>query len=96
MKEQDKSALEKKLIEALANPKQYILVNYHRKMLNQVGAGHISPLAAYNKKEDSFLILDVARYKYPSYWVKWSDLSKAMAEVENNTRGFIIVGDHDQ
>ena len=48
----------------------YFLVNYHRRTVAQEGGGHISPLAAYHEKSDRFLILDVARFKYPPVWVK--------------------------
>ncbi|MGB6297273.1 MAG: phytochelatin synthase family protein, partial [Rivularia sp. (in: cyanobacteria)] len=56
--------------------------------------GHISPLAAYNKETDRFLILDVSRYKYPPVWVKAEDLWKAMNtkdSVSDKTRGFVLV-----
>jgi hypothetical protein len=56
--------------------------------------GHISPLAAYNAETDSFLILDVAAYKYPPVWVSTEDLWDAMsASVGSSprTRGFIVV-----
>ena len=47
-----------------------MLVNYLRSAIGQKTGGHISPLAAYNQETDSFLILDVSRYKYPPIWVK--------------------------
>jgi hypothetical protein len=46
--------------------------------MGQETGGHISPLAAYDSKSDRFLILDVARYKYPPVWVSASDLFVAM------------------
>lgn len=58
--------------------------------------GHISPLAAYDKVGDQFLILDVSRYKYPPVWVKAADLFAAMntidADNSTRTRGYVIVG----
>jgi hypothetical protein len=72
----------------------FVLVNYQRAELGQVEMGHISPLAAYNAETDSFLILDVAAYKYPPVWVSTEDLWDAMsASVGSSprTRGFIVV-----
>ena len=43
----------------------FVIVNYLRKALGEQTGGHISPLAAYDGKADRFLVLDVARYKYP-------------------------------
>ena len=72
-----------------------MIVNYLRKALGEERGGHISPLAAYDGKADRFLILDVARYKYPPVWVKTSDMFAAMntedAQNDNKTRGFVLV-----
>jgi hypothetical protein len=72
-----------------------VLVNYLRKTLGEETGGHISPLAAYDAKADRFLILDVARYKYPPVWVKTADMFGAMntpdAANNNKTRGFVLV-----
>ena len=56
------------MISALRNPSQRVLVNYDRSVLGQEGTGHFSPLGSYSTKIDSFLILDVAKYKYPPVW----------------------------
>jgi Phytochelatin synthase len=52
-------------------------------------------LAAYDEKADRFLVLDVARYKYPPVWVKASDLFDAMNTVDSvnagKTRGYVLV-----
>ena len=53
----------------LAAKDHFVIVNYLRKAIGQQTGGHISPLAAYDAKVDRFLILDVARYKYPPVWV---------------------------
>jgi len=78
----------------LADSKNFILVNYLRKSIGQEKGGHISPLAAYHKKTDRFLILDVTRYKYPPVWVTAEELWQSMATVDsdaNKTRGFVLV-----
>ena len=46
----------------------FLTINFHRKTLGQTGIGHFSPIAAYNSKRDLALILDVAKFKYDSYW----------------------------
>jgi hypothetical protein len=79
----------------LAQPGHFVLVNYLRRAIGQESGGHISPLAAYDGKTDRFLILDVARYKYPPVWVRTSDIFDAMntkdSDNENRTRGFVMV-----
>jgi hypothetical protein len=80
---------------ALGQPGHYVIVNYLRKAIGQERGGHISPLAAYDSKADRFLLLDVARYKYPPVWVKTSDIFDAMnttdSDNDNKTRGFVLV-----
>jgi len=79
----------------LGEPGHFVLVNYLRKAIGEQVGGHISPLAAYDGKADRFLILDVARYKYPPVWVKTADLFAAMntpdASNGDKTRGFVLV-----
>ncbi|WP_133407013.1 phytochelatin synthase family protein [Parashewanella tropica] len=72
----------------------FVIVNYDRKTIKQVGGGHFSPIAAYNPKSDSFLILDVARYKYPPVWVKANELYKATQGIDStshNSRGLLFI-----
>ncbi len=80
---------------ALATPGQFVIINYLRKAIGQEKGGHISPLAAFDAETDRFLILDVARYKYPPVWVKTADLFGAMnttdKDNDNKTRGFIVI-----
>ena len=79
----------------LREPGHFVIVNYLRKALGEQTGGHISPLAAYDAKADRFLILDVARYKYPPVWVKTTDIFDAMntpdAQNGDKTRGFVLV-----
>jgi len=79
----------------LAAKDHFVVVNYQRKAIGQQTGGHISPLAAYDAKEDRFLILDVARYKYQPVWVKASDLFDAMntadRDNDNKTRGYVLI-----
>ena len=79
----------------LGEPGHFVIVNYLRRALGEQTGGHISPLAAYDAKADRFLILDVARYKYPPVWVKTSDLFDAMnttdSDNDNKTRGYVLI-----
>jgi hypothetical protein len=81
--------------EYLASKDHFVLVNYLRKTLGQERGGHISPLAAYDDRADRFLVLDVARYKYPPVWVATSDLFAAMNTVDptngDKTRGYVLI-----
>ncbi len=80
---------------ALATPGHFVIINYLRKAIGQEKGGHISPLAAFDKETDRFLILDVARYKYPPVWVRTADLFNAMnttdKDNDNLTRGYIVI-----
>ena len=81
-------------IAALSDPTKMVVVNYERSALGQPGPGHISPLAAYHKASDRFLMLDVARYKLPPSWVEAGDFLAAMNTIDsssNKTRGFMII-----
>ena len=78
----------------LVNDGQYVLANYLRAILGQVGGGHWSVLAAYEAQSDRVLILDVAKYKYPPVWVSISMLRQAIATLDtasNQARGLVIV-----
>lgn len=82
------------LKKALADDGQFVLANYYRGTLGQVGGGHWSALAAYDAQSDSVLILDVAKYKYPPAWVSISLLRQAIATTDrtsNKARGLVIV-----
>ena len=76
----------------LAEPHTYVIVNYDRVALGQVGPGHISPLGAYHAATDRLLVMDVAAYKYPYTWVPTAKLWAAMSEpVAGRTRGYLLV-----
>ena len=53
---------------ALMDPGKRVIVNYDRKALGQPGGGHFSPIGSYSKKQDAFLIMDVAKYRFPPVW----------------------------
>lgn len=67
---------------ALIDPDARVIINYDRKGFGQVGGGHFSPLGAYHVSTDSFLVVDVAKYKYPPVWVGADTLYSAMATMD--------------
>ena len=88
------SDMRARLIAALGQPDSRVIVNFNRASLGQQGEGHFSPLVAYDAASDSFLILDVARYKYPPAWVNFTDLDISMRAVDpdsGRSRGVLIV-----
>jgi Phytochelatin synthase len=61
---------------ALDNEDARLVINYDRGGITQgpMGHGHFSPIGAYNHEQDAFLVMDVAKYKYPPVWVPTSTL----------------------
>jgi hypothetical protein len=92
----DLAGFRKLAINYLSAKDHYVIVNYLRRPLGQERGGHISPLAAYDAETDRFLVLDVARYKYPPVWVSASDLFTAMNTPDSDnggkSRGFVLIG----
>jgi hypothetical protein len=79
---------------AMGDPNTRLVANFDRKTLNQQGAGHFSPIAAYDSASDSVLIVDVAKFKYPPFWVSVVDLLNAMNTIDSDSgksRGLIRV-----
>jgi len=82
------------LVDALSAEDKRVIVDFDRKTLHQKGSGHFSPLAAYHKGEDRFLLMDVARYKSPPCWVKAAVLHEALVGIDTTSgksRGFLVV-----
>ncbi|OGT49136.1 MAG: hypothetical protein A3F17_06675 [Gammaproteobacteria bacterium RIFCSPHIGHO2_12_FULL_41_15] len=72
----------------------YIIINFLRTKLGEQGMGHMSPLVAYDSRSDRFLMLDVARYRYPPVWIKTQNLWNAMHTIDEDAhayRGFLVV-----
>jgi Phytochelatin synthase len=79
---------------ALGERGQFVLVDFLRSELGQDTGAHWSPLAAWHAGSDRFLVLDVARFRYPPYWVKAEDLFRAMATDDldsGRSRGWVTV-----
>lgn len=78
----------------LADKNHRIIVDFDRRVLDQKGSGHFSPIGAYDSATDSVLVLDVAKFKYPPFWVSLSDLLKAIKTIDpdsGRTRGLLII-----
>ena len=72
----------------------FIVCNFSRKFLGQTGEGHFSPIGGYHSGENLVLIMDVARFKYPPYWVPLSELYEAMMcrdKAVNEPRGYFVI-----
>jgi glutathione gamma-glutamylcysteinyltransferase len=77
-----------------AEKQSFVICNFSRKALQQTGDGHFSPIGGYHETTDSVLILDVARFKYPPYWVPVEALWASMQSVDGKTglpRGYFVV-----
>lgn len=80
------------IIENLKTGNDYVVVNYKRTLLNQLGGGHISPLGAYHQASDSFLIMDVNSNKASWVWVKANLLLDAMRTFDSlENRGYLLI-----
>ncbi len=78
----------------MAEPDQFVLVNFKGKVIGAPTGGHISPVAAYDAASDSVLLLDVAGHKNPWYWVPVERLYTAMHTRDGDQyRGWIVVRD---
>lgn len=75
------------------DPEQFIIANYNRPQVSQVGGGHFSPIAAYNQDTDSVLIMDTSAYKYAPVWIKLKTFVNSMQTKDSSGlfRGYVIV-----
>lgn len=73
---------------------QIMVVSYARKALNQTGDGHFSPIGAYYAANKMALVMDVARFKYPAYWVPLDMLYRSLHPrdpVTHEPRGYSLL-----
>lgn len=70
------------LIDVLKQPYSRVIINFDRRTLRQEGGGHFSPLGAYSADYDAFLVMDVAKYKYPPVWVPTELLVASMGTID--------------
>jgi len=82
------------LIENLTTTDDYVIINYKRTVLNQLGGGHLSPLGAYHKASDSFLVMDVTPNKADWVWVKSELIIRAMRTFDTvENRGYLLLSE---
>jgi glutathione gamma-glutamylcysteinyltransferase len=77
-----------------SSAKAFVVCNFSRPHLGQTGDGHFSPIGAFHKERDLVLVMDVARFKYPPFWVGLKPLWEAMSELDAETglpRGFFVI-----
>ncbi|NMO18597.1 phytochelatin synthase [Pyxidicoccus fallax] len=86
------ATMREELKQNLKTEGDYVIINYSRPLLGQQGSGHISPLAAYDQKSDSFLVMDVNATDQRWVWVKAPALFASMRspDVQEN-RGYLLV-----
>lgn len=80
------------IAQVCSSGEEHLIVSYARKLFQQTGDGHYSPIGGYHATRDLALILDVARFKYPPHWVPVPLLYEAMALMDpatNQPRGFM-------
>ena len=83
-----------KYVSSSSKAKQFIIVNFSRKYIEQTGDGHFSPIGGYHREKDLVLIMDTARFKYPPFWVPLTKLYEAMTIEDINTkkpRGYFVI-----
>lgn len=79
-----KDAMKEMVLQALKDPASRVIYNYDRGGIGQgpMGHGHWSPIGGYHEATDSFLIMDVAKYKHPMVWVSWEQLWSGAATID--------------
>ncbi len=84
----------RELVKTVVNSnKEFLILNYDHSYKNLMG-GHFSPVAAYDEKSDSILMLDVAAHRNPWIWINLSDIYHAMNTknyARTAYRGYLVV-----
>ena len=90
--QQSLDSFRKELKTILVEDKKFLMANFDTKVLGLKSDGHLSPIAAFDEKSDSVLVLDVAGHKRGWYFVSVLDLLKAMNTKDGETyRGYLVV-----
>ena len=79
--------------EVVSSEKDFLVLNYDHSYKSLMG-GHFSPVAAYDEKSDSVLMLDVAAHRNPWIWINLSDVFHAMNTKNyagTSYRGYLVV-----
>lgn len=92
-----RTAVLKSLQEFESNPEFYILANFDQKeFTNDVHAGHVAPIGAYDSKNEKVLILDPDREYFMPYWVSLDTFIAGMntqdtSSPEKPFRGYLTI-----
>ncbi|KAJ2299444.1 hypothetical protein IWW54_006486, partial [Coemansia sp. RSA 2705] len=76
----------------------FMVLSFARGVLGQTGDGHFSPVGAYHPRTNRALVLDSARYKYPSWFADVDLLYDALQPADPETgrpRGYFLVSRRD-
>ncbi|KAJ2084313.1 hypothetical protein H4R24_000106 [Coemansia sp. RSA 988] len=76
----------------------FMVLSFSRKHLGQTGDGHFSPIGAYHPESNKALVLDSARYKYPSWFGDVDELYDSLQPVDGETglpRGYFLIAHKD-
>jgi hypothetical protein len=71
------------LVTALMSPTSRVVINFDRSSVNQHGDGHWSPIGSYSYANDAFLVMDVAKYKYPPAWIPATMLYQSLSTLDS-------------
>ncbi|KAJ1850575.1 hypothetical protein LPJ73_003390 [Coemansia sp. RSA 2703] len=72
----------------------FMVLSFSRPALGQTGDGHFSPIGAYHPETNQALVLDSARYKYPSWFCDVDKLYDSLQPVDSETdlpRGYFLI-----
>ena len=86
------------MLQALNSDSRRVIANYEISTLglSEKKIGHFSPVAAYERQSDRFLVLDVARYLINPFWVTSESLFEAMQTIDSESgdnRGLLVVSE---
>jgi hypothetical protein len=91
---EEKLAKFRSLVKEVVNSdKEFLVLNYDHSYKGLMG-GHYSPIAAYDEKSDSVLMLDVAAHRNPWIWVNLNDIYHAMNTknyAQTAYRGYLVI-----
>ncbi|KAJ2557715.1 hypothetical protein EV175_001173 [Coemansia sp. RSA 1933] len=76
----------------------FMVLSFSRAALGQTGDGHFSPIGAYHPETNKALVLDSARYKYPSWFGDVDKLYDSLQPVDMETnlpRGYFLISRKD-
>ncbi|KAJ2006463.1 hypothetical protein GGI04_001872 [Coemansia thaxteri] len=76
----------------------FMVLSFSRPTLGQTGDGHFSPIGAYHPESNMALVLDSARYKYPSWFGDVDKLYDSLQPVDRETgmpRGYFLISRRD-